>query len=444
MTGGTVVELKQGMKIRFHTILIALVAAASCGLGVEARLAAQGTSATPNLPAVPFDYVGHAVDNLPEHYLSSAPFGDAGASNNTPADNPISNAGATLGRVLFFDKRLSIDNSISCATCHTQATGFGDPRRFSFGVNGAATPRHSMALTNATFYFTGRFRWDETAETLEDQCLIPIEAAGEMALPLEQLRQRLADLDFYAPLFVDAFGDAEITDQRIAQSMAQFVRSMVSYDSKYDRAFAAGDFGLPDFEAVFNESELIGRRLFERTAESVGCHQCHASPAQIGDMPRNIGLDLETIDPGSGDGRFKVPSLRNVAVRGRFMHDGRFSTLAEVVGFYNSGIQSHPDLDANLFGSERLNLSEAELQGLVDFLETLTDQQFLNSPMFSDPFAQFLLGDVNQDGVVDLIDVPAFIDRLLSGLYQGEADLNGDFVVNLLDVAPLVELLIDL
>ncbi len=422
---------------QFVTLSIAV-----CLYALAVEVVAQGTDdGTPNLPDLPFDYVTYAVDNLPEQYLPSEPFGDAGAAINTPEDNPITNAGATLGRVLFFDKRLSINNSISCASCHTQETSFGDARRFSVGHDGSLTPRHSMTLANAVFYFSGRFRWDETAETLEDQCLIPIEAPDEMGLPLDQLRARLADVDFYAELFTDAFGDAEITNDRIAKSMAQFVRSMVSYGSKYDLAFELGQNGEGNFEAVFNESELIGRNLFERVEGNVGCHNCHGSPAQIGTEPRNIGLDLETIDEGAGMGRFKVTSLRNVAVRGRFMHDGRFSSLQEVVEFYNVGVQPHPDLDAFLTDNMQLNLTEVQIQGLVDFMNTLTDRDFLTSPMFSDPFEVFLLGDVNGNGIVDISDVGPFVDRLVSGLYQGEADVNQDFALNLLDVMPFVELL---
>jgi cytochrome c peroxidase len=121
-------------------------------------LAAQDTEPLPLLPDSPFDYVKYAVTDLPEHYLPSGPFGDAGNANNTPDDNPITNDGATLGRVLFYDPRLSVNHSISCASCHTQETGFGDARRLSAGHAGQLTFRHSMSLTNAMFYFSGRFR----------------------------------------------------------------------------------------------------------------------------------------------------------------------------------------------------------------------------------------------------------------------------------------------
>lgn len=408
-------------------------------------------SDVPDLPEIPFDYVTYAVTNLPEHYLPSAPFGDAGFANNTPTDNLVTNAGATLGRVLFYDRRLSINNSVSCASCHTQETGFADTRQFSIGQSGLPTARHSMGLTNAVFYENGRFRWDESAATLEEQCLIPIEAEDEMGLPLSLLRHRLEDTSFYETLFIDAFGDAEVTDDRIAKALAQFIRSMVSYNSKYDLAYAvpAPD-GLPDFAAVFDDSELVGQVLFERTPKSVNCHQCHRSPAVFGDEARNIGLDAKITDAGAGDGRFKVPSLRNIGVRGRFMHDGRFTSLMEVVEFYDNGIQESPFVDDILRIDdnpeneiERLNLSAAQKQALVDFMNTLTDQQFLNDPKFSDPFGQqVLFGDVDLDGAVLLLDVFPFVQRLTKGPYQNEADINQDGVVNLQDVSRFVDLLI--
>jgi cytochrome c peroxidase len=270
-----------------------------------------------------------------------------------------------------------------------------------------------------------------------------------MGLPLDVLRIRLAETPFYPSLFEAAFGDAEVTNERIAKALAQFVRSMVSYNSKYDRAFEVGMLGFPDFAAVFNESEQLGQLLFERTPQSVKCHECHRSTAFIGNEPRNIGLDSKVIDPGAGNGRFKVPSLRNIAVRGRFMHDGRFKTLREVVEFYDHGVQDNPFLDPllRIDGDpanpvEVLNLTEREKQALIDFMQTFTDEQFLNDPKFSDPFGpQPLFGDVNLDGRVSIADVLAFIARLLNGPYQNEADVNQDGVVNLRDVNPFVQVL---
>ena len=430
------------MKARQTATLTLILISACASLGL--------CQTEPNLPATPVSYYGYAVTNLPEYYLLTPPFGDAGGANNTPEDNPISNDGATLGRVLFYDKQLSLSKSISCASCHTHQTGFGDARQFSVGHNGALTPRHSMTLSNAVFYQTGRFRWDESASTLEEQCLIPIEATDEMGLPLDQLRQRIESTPFYTPLFTNAFGDPAVTNDRIAKSMAQFIRSMVSYNAKYDRAFDNSTDGFPNFESVFNKSELLGRELFERSANSVRCFQCHDSAAFNGEEPRNIGLDSKVTDAGAGGGRFKTTSLRNVAVRGRFMHDGRFQTLMEVVDFYNQGVQENEFLDDLLRINEdpnnpveQFDLTDQEKQALVDFMHTLTDDQFLNDPKFSDPFGpQPLFGDVNLDGVVDLFDVSAFVDRLVDGPYQNEADINQDGVVDFLDIQPFVSVLL--
>ncbi len=425
----------------------------SCILSVLTWLSAASiTSAqsdVPDLPSTPFDYVTYAVTNLPEHYKTTPPFGDAGASNNTPTDNPITNDGATLGRVLFYDTRLSLNDTISCSSCHTQETGFGDTRQFSVGYVGDLTPRHSMALTNSVFYESGRFRWDESAETLEVQCLIPIEAPDEMGLPLDDLRVRLEGTEFYEELFVNAFGDAEVTNDRIAKALAQFQRAMVSYNAKYDQAFDAGQDGMPNFEAVFSESEIIGQQLFERTPKSVRCNVCHRTTAFIGTLPHNIGLDATVTDEGAGGGRFKVASLRNVAVRGRFMHDGRFQSLEEVVEFYNSGVQESEFVDDLLRINEdptqpieQLKLTEEEKQGLVDFMHALTDNQFLNDPKFSDPFGpQVLFGDANLDGSVDMLDIAEFVNRISNGPYLNEADINQDGVINLLDVQPFVNIL---
>jgi cytochrome c peroxidase len=383
---------QRGLRIGCKTILVIGLLLAVRPLFSQDRFALP----EPKLPLVPFDYVTYAVADVPQHYKPGPPFGDAGAADNTPADNPITNDGATLGRVLFYDARLSVNNRISCASCHRQSLGFTDPRRLSIGVSGRPTFRHSMALNNAKFYFTGRFRWDETADTLEDQVLLPIQHPDEMGMNLIDLEVKLAATRFYPRLFENAFGDTQITNERISKALSQFVRSMVSYKSKYDLAFEVGQNGYPDFEAVFNEAELLGRELFERSEHSVGCHRCHGSTAFIGDEPRNIGLDQDTSrDQGAGDGKFKTTSLRNIAVRGRFMHDGRFGSLQEVIEFYNSGIQPHPALDPLLRENEdpdgpplRLNLTQNEKDALVAFLDTLTDHQFLKDHRFSDPFAK--------------------------------------------------------
>ncbi len=348
---------------------------------------------TPTLPAVTYRYAAADVA-LPNHFTDpDSPFGDVAATDNTPADNPITNAGATLGRVLFYDMRLSLNDSVSCASCHQQAHGFSDTSRFSRGYLGGLTRRHSPGLANARYYARGHFFWDERAATLEEQVLTPIQDRTEMGMPLVVLESKLADTEFYPPLFASAFGTPDVTADRIAKALAQFVRAMVSYRSTYDRALAAG---FPDGAPIFTEQERLGYELFaavpgNTTSGAAGCHQCHHTAAQVSDSIRNNGLDASTdTDEGAGGGRFKAPSLRNVGARGPYMHDGRFATLREVVEHYNAGVQPHPQLDDALKTAggapKRLDLTEEQIDALVAFLRTLTDERFLTELRFTDPF----------------------------------------------------------
>ena len=369
----------------------------------------------PHLPAKPYEYVDV---QLPPHLLfPDFRYGNAVGADNTPQDNPITNAGATLGRVLFYDKRLSANDTTSCSSCHQQQHGFSDPERFSKGLHGKRTKRRSMGLTNARFYAPGRFFWDERAATLEDQVLMPIQDDVEMGMNLDDLEIKLRSVDFYPPLFESAFGTPEINRDRISRALAQFVRSLVSFQSKYDRAVSFGKGVYPTFENGLNKQELLGLQLYSGgfgLGRSARCDRCHGTTAHISRNATNNGLDLTTDkDDGAGGGRFKAPSLRNVAVRAPYMHDGRFKDLREVIEHYNSGVQNHPDLDRSLSrgpgrrrgrgrgpgrrGGDRngepvrLNLSNTEIDALVAFLNTLTDHEFLRDPRFSDPFA-----DLNQ------------------------------------------------
>ena len=341
----------------------------------------------PNLPNVMFDYVGYAVTNLPQHYKNpNSPAGNLAGTDNTPATNPITNAGATLGRVLFYDKFLSANNTTSCGSCHQQQDGFADPNQLSVGFQGGLTTRRSMGLSNAKFYQRGHFFSDERAATLEEQVLQPIQDPIEMGNSLSTLIPKMAQTTYYPGLFQAAFGTPDITPDRISSALAQFIRSMVSYQSKFDQAFAAGTNGNPNFAAVFNASEQHGQALFT----SLGCAQCHTTGGHVSDTIHNIGLDLVTQDVGAGSGKFKAPSLRNVGARIWFMHDGRFEGLSSVIDFYDNGVQNNPDLDPLLKNSDgtvrKLNLSSTDKQDLINFLNTLTDNAFLSDPKFASPF----------------------------------------------------------
>ncbi|HEX2202675.1 MAG TPA: cytochrome c peroxidase [Longimicrobium sp.] len=381
-SGGSVVGEPRAPGVTWATI----VATDTLGRTASDRFAvvafAPGLPA-PTRPAAPFRYADAAVP-LPAHFR--APLGGVAvvATDNTPPDNPVTDAGAALGRVLFYDLRLSANDGLSCAGCHSPFIGFGDTPPRSVGFAGGLTARHSPALVNARFYQRGRFFRDERAATLEEQVLRPIQDPGEMGMRLEDLAAKIAATPYYRPLFRAAYGSESVTPDRVSRALAQYVRSLVSADSRYDRAFTAA--GTPDFAAVFTARELEGERLFREA----GCAACHVTAAQVGDAPHNIGLDAVSADTGAGRGAFKAPSLRNVAVRPRFMHDGRFTTLQEVVDFYDAGVRPNPDLDPRLRNPDgspkRLSLTAGQKAALVAFLNTLTDSAFLSAPRFANPF----------------------------------------------------------
>lgn len=352
----------------------------------------------PDLPSAPFNYANQAIPA----YLTNGPVAD---QDNTPADNPITDAGASLGRVLFYDKNMSANNSISCASCHQQQHGFSDPAAFSLGFDGGLTGRNSMGLANARFYEPGSFFWDQRAATLEDQVLMPIQDHVEMGMSLEDLVEKLELIDYYGELFTEAYGDPNITSDRISRALAQFIRAMVSFNTKFDRGFvqSGGNVNLANTNfANFTAEENLGKSLF--FSNRTNCATCHGTPSFAAPGPRNNGLDLVFEDNGIGDvtgnpndnGLFKVNSLKNIALTAPYMHDGRFETLEEVIEHYNSGVQNHPNLSPTLRAggggrggpgqARRLNLTQAEKDALVAFLETLTDEIMVVDPKFSNPF----------------------------------------------------------
>lgn len=339
----------------------------------------------PVLPATRHAYADASAP-LPAHFTGPGPGGPVVGTDNTPGANVVTDAGATLGRVLFHDRVLSINDRVACASCHIQAVGFGDTLRLSVGFEGGTTARHSMGLANARFYRNGRFFWDERAATAEAQVLQPIQDMTEMGMTLPKLVTKVAATPYYPPLFRAAFGSDEVTSDRIARALAQYVRSIVSAGSRFDSAFPAAG-GPPDFARVFTAQELEGLQLFNGPA---GCALCHATNAQVGVAPQNNGLDAVITDQGAGSGRFKSPSLRNVALRRHFMHDGRFSSLAQVIEHYDNGVQESLTLDQRLRAPDgaprRLNLTPAQKAALVAFLGTLTDSTLIRAEKFSSPF----------------------------------------------------------
>ncbi len=328
----------------------------------------------PMLPSTPYAY-SDASAPLPHHVANSPQVFN---TDNTPAVNRITDAGAALGRVLFYDRRLSLNDRVSCATCHQQQFSFSDTLQLSVGFRGERTNRHSMPLTNTRFYRPSRFFRDERAATLEALVLQPISDAVEMGLPPDLLVPKLQLTPFYAGLYAAAFGDSAITPDRTARALAQFVRALRSTNAKLDSTIGGG--------VQFSPIEQEGFQLFD----AAGCRGCHESYVAVSDSARNNGLSSANTDPGAGRGKFKAPSLRNVAVRPPYMHDGRFRTLEAVIDFYDSGIEDNPDLDRTLRGLDgrprRFLFSAREKSALIAFLQTLTDRTFLVDPRFSDPF----------------------------------------------------------
>ncbi len=380
MSGSSRFRTRKGGVFRFRVVIPGLFLVA-CTRGAGDPSSKAPAPCDPVLPT-PRDAYSAADAPLPRHFVISSP-GVVVFSDNVPVGNSITNAGATLGRVLFYDPRLSANDRVSCATCHIQQFGFSDTARFSAGIHGDRSRRHTMALANARFNAHGRFFWDERAPTLEAQVLAPITDSVEMGMRLDTLELKLSTVQVYRKLFAAAFGSPEVTRARIAAALAQFVRSLVSTHSRYDAVFATG--GAPDPERL-TAAERDGLRLFERS----GCAGCHRSVVQFADQATNNGLDVAPADTGAGKGRFKPPSLRNVAMHPPYMHDGRFATLRQVVEFYAHRVQPSPFLDARLRSGDgtprRLDLDSSQVAALVAFLEALTDSSFLSAEKFSDPF----------------------------------------------------------
>jgi cytochrome c peroxidase len=352
----------------------------------------------PELPATTFDY-----STLP----STAPFNAFGEGHT------VDSKMATLGRVLFYDTQLSRNNRISCSSCHVQAKGFSDPNRVSLGFEDIVGNRNAPAIINPGAQ-TALF-WDMRETTLHSMVLKPIGNHIEMGMADQNyMVTKVRSLPYYEKLILHAFGDTTVSSERIATGLENFLRAMVSVQSKYD-------VGLQNGFANFTEKERKGR---EHYFVNLPCSGCHGGP-NLGGAPTsedmNIGLNMDYrdngttgVDPESGapkDGWFKVPSLRNIAVSAPYMHDGRFQTLEQVLEFYNSGVQAHPQLNPMLRMREdggffflgppidvnaiypgwtrlpiRMHMTPEQKEELLAFLNTLTDYSLLTDERFSNPF----------------------------------------------------------
>jgi cytochrome c peroxidase len=342
------------------------------------------------------------LDNLFNYANQDIP--DYISKDNTDG-NPIDDKSATLGRVLFYDKNLSSDGTIACASCHIQEHAFGDPSTQSLGVNGL-TGRHSMRLVNPRFSREDHFFWDERAETLEAQTTQPLQDHIEMGFSgtngdptIDDLITHMEGLDYYHTLFEFAFGDSEITENRMQLALAQFIRSIQSFDSRFDEGLMQVNDTSEPFPN-FTPQENRGKRLFMNTPfEGAGCADCHIPPEfSITIHSQNNGVITVAGMPGEIDlTNTRAPSLRDLVnpdgnLNDPLMHDGSFTSLLEVVNHYNA-IPNDPantNLDVRLIDPngepQQLHLTEAEKQELVAFLRTLSGTDIYTNEKWSNPF----------------------------------------------------------
>ena len=327
--------------------------------------------------------------------------------------NTITDAKATLGRVLFYDPNLSIDNTIACANCHNQTQAFSVGGQQSKGVLGGRTERHTMRLINARFGAEPHFFWNERALTLEDQVTKPIRDHSEMGFSgidgrpsFSAVLEKLKAIGYYQELFTLAYGDADITEARLQQSLAQFVRSIQSFDSRYDAGRAVVNADNQPFPN-FTQQENQGKNLFlappqfdgsgTRTAGGAGCAGCHVPPEfSIAPNTGNNGIIGKINSTELDITNTRSPSLRDLTnfqgyPHGPMMHDGSLNTLEEVIEHYNA-IPLQPgntNLDPKLRpngSTQKLNLTVQEKAALVAFLKTLTGSAVYTDSRWKDPF----------------------------------------------------------
>jgi cytochrome c peroxidase len=315
-----------------------------------------------------------------------------------PEDNPLTKEGVALGRFLFYEKRLSGDNTMSCATCHMPQNGFSDANQFSVGIDGIAGTRQSMALVNLgweNFFF-----WDGRSSSLEEQILEPVPNPIEMHQSWKDAVSKLnADVK-YRNRFFRAFNEEGIDSVKVSKAIAQFLRTLVSGESKYDVMYKyENSMTLNSNEqailGTIDPEEWAGYDLF-KSLNGADCFHCHNGPlmqvkkfSNNGLMPNSIndlGRAHVTNNP-EDNYKFKVPTLRNIALTAPYMHDGRFATLDEVIEHYSSGIHMSPTIDPLIeFGNQGgVQLDAQEKYLLKKFLLTLTDNNFINNPNFKDP-----------------------------------------------------------
>jgi len=311
-----------------------------------------------------------------------------------PGDNLLTEQGVKLGRMLFYETRLSGDNSMACASCHKQENAFTDTNRFSTGIDGLEGHRQAMSAVNMLWNTNGYF-WDGRAQKLRDQSIIPIQDDLEMNETMENVVEKLEQDTLYKHQFFRAFGSEDISSHRIGLALEQFMNSIVSYRSKYD-LFLEG-------EATFTEKEELGMELFFEEynpyfpeTSGADCGHCHGGKNFSSQEYMNNGLDSIYNDNGRYDvtglesdrGAMKVTTLRNIELTAPYMHDGRFKTLEEVIDHYNEGLRYNASLDPALAMTmgTGLMLNNTDKDALIAFLRTLTDSILIQDSRYASPF----------------------------------------------------------
>jgi cytochrome c peroxidase len=348
------------------------------------------------------------LNNLLNYQAQTKP---AYITKDNTAGNAITNGGAILGRVLFYDKKMSVNNTIACASCHKQQFAFGDNALQSTGVAGL-TGRHSMRLVNARFSTETKFFWDERAATLEAQTTMPIKDHTEMGWSgangdpgIDSLIRKLENIPYYDTLFTLAYGSTTITEAKIQDALAQFVRSIQSFDSKFDTGLAAVNGNLGANFPNFTAAENAGKALFLAPPgpgnNGAGCQGCHRAPEfDIDPASLNNNIIGNLASPGTNDITVRrSPTLRDMVnpsgqLNGPLMHDGSKATLLDVINHYNVitfNAATNNQLDNRLKGpppglGQNLNLTQAQKDNLVAFLSTLTGNNVYTDERWSNPF----------------------------------------------------------
>jgi cytochrome c peroxidase len=305
----------------------------------------------------------------------------------TPANNPLTEEGIALGKKLFFDTILSKDNSQSCATCHDPQKSFTDNLQFSLGVDGIEGDRNSMPLFNLAWNFDERFNWGGDAFGIEAQAFEPVTNPVEMDSKWTDVEQKLQNHPEYSTLFKQVFGTSTIDSTLVVKAIAQFERTLISGNSKFDKYLNG--------EVSLTPEELNGFTIFmdENRGDCFHCHGSNNNPLWTDNQFHNNGLDKTFTDLGLGavtgdpndNGKFKSPSLRNLAFTAPYMHDGRFQTLDEVINHYSEGLKSSPTIDPLMKKIDQggVQLTTQDKADLKAFLLTLSDNDFITNPDFN-------------------------------------------------------------